>query len=115
MYNEDERLIPILDFMNKKEMRELEELAKGGNEFMEQALKYVQSYLDNDANKGYGSHWDYDVEEAREEGEKAGRKAGIKANQIATAKNLISLGSNNDFIAKATGLKENIIEKLRIN
>ncbi len=37
-----------------------------------QALKYVQSYLDNDANKGYGLHWDYDVEEAREEGDKGG-------------------------------------------
>ena len=37
-----------------------------------QALKYVQSYLANDANKGYGLHWDYDVEEAREEGDKGG-------------------------------------------
>ena len=127
VYNKDERLLEILDFMNRKSMSELENLAKGGNWFMEQALKFVDAYLANDANKGYGSQYDLDVEIAREEGEKvgraagrkagikAGRKAGIKANQIATAKNLISLGSNNDFIAKATGLKENIIEKLRIN
>ena len=118
-YNEDERLLEILDFMNRLTMDELRELAKGGNIFMEQTLKFLEAYLADESNKGYGSLYDYDVEEAREEGEragrKAGRKAGIKANQIAIAKNLISLGSNNDFIAKATGLKENIIEKLRIN
>ncbi len=118
-YNEDERLLEILDFMNRNTMEELRELVKGGNIFMEQTLKFLEDYLADESNKGYGSLYDYDVEEAREEGEragrKAGRKAGIKANQIAIAKNLISLGSNNDFIAKATGLKENIIEKLRIN
>ena len=110
VYNKDERLLGILDFMNRKTMSELENLAKGGNWFMEQALKYIQSYLDNDANKGYGSQYDLDVEIAREEGE----KAGIKAEKYETAKNLISLGSSNDFISKATGLKENIIEKLRV-
>ena len=110
-YNEEERLLEILDFMNRNTMEELRELAKGGNIFMEQTLKFLEAYLADESNKGYGSLYDYDVEEAREEGERAGRKA----NQIAIAKNLISLGSNNDFIAKATGLKENIIEKLRIN
>ena len=122
-YNEEERLLEILDFMNRNTMDELRELAKGGNIFMEQTLKFLEDYLADESNKGYGSLYDYDVEEAREEGEragrkagiKAGRKAGIKAEKIATAKNLINLGSNNDFIAKATGLKENIIEKLRIN
>ena len=117
VYNEDERLLPILDFMNRKKMSELEELAKGGNEFMEQALKYVQSYLDNDANKGYGSHWDYDVEEAREEGEragrKAGRKAGIKANQIATAKRMLADGLNLEKTSEYTGLSIKVLEKLR--
>ena len=119
VYNEDERLLEILDFMNRLTMDELRELAKGGNIFMEQTLKFLEAYLADESNKSYGSLYDYDVEEAREEGEragrKAGRKAGIKAEKIATAKNLINLGSNNDFIAKATGLKENIIEKLRIN
>ena len=110
VYNKDERLLEILDFMNRKSMSELENLAKGGNWFMEQALKFVDAYLANDANKGYGSQYDLDVEIAREEGE----KAGIKAEKYETAKNLISLGSSNDFISKATGLKENIIEKLRV-
>ena len=80
-----------------------------------QALKYVQSYLDNDANKGYGSHWDYDVECAREEGEKAGRKAGIKANQIATAKKMLSKGMNLELTAEITGLSIKILEKLNSN
>ncbi len=78
---------------------------------MEQALKYIQSYLDNDANKGYGSQYDLDVEIAREEGE----KAGIKSNQMSTVKNLIGLGSTNDFISKATGLEESAIERIRSN
>ena len=84
---------------------------------MEQALKYVQSYLDNDANKGYGSHWDYDVEEAREEGERAGRKAGrqagIKANQIATAKRMLADGLNLEKTSEYTGLSIKVLEKLR--
>ena len=84
---------------------------------MEQALKYVQAYLDNDANKGYGSQYDLDVEIAREEGEKAGkkagRKAGIKSEKMSTVRNLISLGSTNDFISKATGLEESTIERIR--
>ena len=110
-YNKDERLLEILDFMNRKTMSELENLAKGGNWFMEQALKYIQSYLDNDANKGYGSQYDLDVEIAREEGEKAGKKA----EKMSTVKNLIGLGSTNDFISKATGLEESAIERIRSN
>ena len=116
-YNEDERLLKILDYMNRKTMSELENLAKGGNIFMEQALKYIKSYLDNDANKGYGSHWDYDVECAREEGEKAGRKAGkkagIKANQITTAKKMLADGMNLEKTAEYTGLSIKVLEKLR--
>ena len=115
VYNEDERLLEILDYMNRKTMSELENLAKGGNIFMEQALKYIKSYLDNDANKGYGSHWDYDVECAREEGEKAGRKAGIKAEKIATAKKMLSKGMNLELTAEITGLSIKILEKLNSN
>ena len=79
-----------------------------------QALKYVQSYLDNDANKGYGSHWDYDVEEAREEGEKAGRKAGMKAEKIATAKRMLADGMNLEKTSEYTGLSIKVLEKLKI-
>ena len=96
VYNKDERLLEILDFMNRKSMSELENLAKGGNWFMEQALKFVDAYLANDANKGYGSQYDLDVEIAREEGEKVGRKAGIKAGikseKMSTARKMLEKG-----------------------
>ena len=119
VYNySDIRFIKWLKLINAKDMMEMKKISEG-DEIMEQTLKFLEAYLADESNKGYGSLYDYDVEEAREEGEragrKAGRKAGIKSEKIATAKNLINLGSNNDFIAKATGLKENIIEKLRIN
>lgn len=79
VYNEDERLLEILDFMNRLTMDELRELAKGGNIFMEQTLKFLEDYLTDESNKGYGSLYDYDVEEAREEGERAGRKSRPKS------------------------------------
>ena len=41
-YNEDERLLEILDFMNRLTMDELRELANGGNIFMEQTLKFFR-------------------------------------------------------------------------
>lgn len=117
VYNEDERLLGILDFMNRKTMSELENLAKGGNWFMEQALKYIQSYLDNDANKGYGSQYDLDVEIAREEGEKVGRKAGIKAGikseKMSTARKMLEKGMGLDLTAELTGLSVEVLEKLR--
>ena len=92
---------------------------------MEQALKFVDAYLANDANKGYGSQYDLDVEIAREEGEKvgraagrkagikAGRKAGIKANQIATAKRMLADGLNLEKTSEYTGLSIKVLEKLR--
>ena len=108
-YNKDERLLEILDFMNRKTMSELENLAKGGNWFMKQALKYIQSYLDNDANKGYGSQYDLDVEIAREEGE----KAGIKSNQMSTARKMLADGMTLEKTAEYTGLSVKVLERLK--
>ena len=94
-----------------------------------QALKFVDAYLANDANKGYGSQYDLDVEIAREEGEKvgraAGRKTGIKAGRKAgmkagietekyeTAKRMLAKGMNLDLTSELTGLSIKILEKLR--
>ena len=117
VYNKDERLLEILDYMNRKSMSELENLAKGGNWFMEQALKFVDAYLANDANKGYGSQYDLDVEIAREEGERAGRKAGIKAGikseKMSTARKMLEKGMGLDLTAELTGLSVEVLEKLR--
>ena len=116
-YNKDERLLEILDFMNRKTMSELENLAKGGNWFMKQALKFIDAYLANDANKGYGSQYDLDVEIAREEGEKAGKKAGMKAgiksNQMSTARKMLADGMTLEKTAEYTGLSIKVLERLK--
>ena len=80
-----------------------------------QTLKFLEAYLADESNKGYGSLYDYDVEEAREEGERAGRKAGMKANQIATAKRMLADGLNLEKTSKYTGLSIKVLEKLKIN
>ena len=74
-----------------------------------QTLKFLEAYLADESNKGYGSLYDYDVEEAREEGERAGRKA----NQIATAKRMLADGMNLEKTSEYTGLSIKILEKLR--
>ena len=81
-----------------------------------QTIKFLEAYLADESNKGYGSLYDYDVECAREEGEKAGRaagrKAGIKANQLATAKRMLAKGMNLDLTSELTGLSIKVLEKL---
>ena len=76
---------------------------------MKQALKYIQSYLDNDANKGYGSQYDLDVEIAREEGE----KAGIKSNQMSTARKMLADGMTLEKTSEYTGLSIKVLERLK--
>ena len=108
--------------MNRLTMEELRELAKGGNIFMEQTLKFLEAYLADESNKGYGSLYDYDVEEAREEGERAGRKAGRKAGikagieteKYETAKRMLAKGMDLDLTSELTGLSIKVLEKLKI-
>ena len=61
----------------------------------------------------YGSHYQLELDYAYEDGQKDGMKNGAKNNQIATAKRMISLGSNDEFISQATGLSINKINSLR--
>ena len=80
---------------------------------MKQALKFIDAYLANDANKGYGSQYDLDVEIAREEGEKAGKKAGIKSNQMSTARKMLADGMTLEKTAEYTGLSIKVLERLK--
>lgn len=79
-----------------------------------QTLKFIDAYLADESNQDFGSQYDLDVEEAREEGEragrKAGRKAGMKANQIATAKRMLADGLNLEKTSKYTGLSIKVLE-----
>lgn len=52
-------------------------------------------------------------EEGREEGRKDGRKDGRNEEKRETASNLIKMGMQTDFIAKATGLSDSEIEEVR--
>ena len=82
-----------------------------------QTIKFLEAYLADESNKGYGSLYDYDVECAREEGEKAGRKAGIKAGikseKMSTARKMLEKGMGLYLTAELTGLSVEVLEKLR--
>ena len=102
-YNEDERFLQIVDLLSSESMEELKQKAKKrkGDKFMASVVNYADKYLKDEFYNGLGSQLDLQMQKVEARAE----KAGMKANQIATAKNLINLGSSNDFISKATGLK----------
>ena len=114
-YNEDERFLQIVDLLSSESMEELKEKAnkRKGDKFMASVVNYADKYLKDEFYNGLGSQLDLQMQKVEARAEKAGMKAGIKYEKLETAKNLINLGSSNDFISKATGLKENIIENLR--
>ena len=112
-YNEDVKLFRILKLLGQTKMTELEKMAKGGDEFMEEALNYVKKFLSKPSNRHFGSHYDFDIEEAREEGEKAGMKAGIKSNQMSTARKMLDKGMSLELTAELTGLSIKVLERLR--
>lgn len=82
-----------------------EKVREGGNKFMEESLAFVKAYMADKSNDNYGSHYQLELDYAYEDGS--------KDNQIATAKRMISLGSNDEFISQATGLSINKINSLR--
>ena len=114
-YNEDERFLQIVDLLSSDSMEELKQKAekRKGDKFMASVVNYADKYLKDEFYNGLGSQLDLQMQKVEARAEKAGMKAGIKSEKLETAKNLINLGSSNDFISKATGLKENIIENLR--
>ena len=75
------------------------------NKLVEESLAFVKAYMADKSNDNYGSHYQLELDYAYEDGS--------KDNQIATAKRMISLGSNDEFISKATGLSINKIKALR--
>ena len=105
-YNEGDEFLRIVNFLKCKDVAEMEEkVREGGNKFMEESLAFVKAYMADKSNDNYGSHYQLELDYAYEDGS--------KDNQIATAKRMISLGSNDEFISKATGLSINKIKALR--
>ena len=113
-YNEDNEFLQIVNFLKCKDVAEMEEkVREGGNKFMEESLAFVKAYMADKSNDNYGSHYQLELDYAYEDGQKDGIKAGEKNNQLAIAKRMITLGSDNDFIAKVTGLSKKKINSLR--
>ena len=110
-YNKDVKLLRILELFSKRTMEELENMAKG-DAFMEEALRYVKRFLSNPSNKHFCSHYDFDVAEAREEGEKTGRKDGMKDEKMATAKRMLAKSMDLDLTAEITGLSIEVLKQL---
>ena len=75
-----------------------------------QTLKFLEVYLVDESNKGYGSLYDYGVEEGERAGRKAGRQAGAKSEKIATAKRMLADGMNLEKTSEYTGLSIKILE-----
>ena len=75
-----------------------------------QTLKFLEVYLADESNKGYGSLYDYGVEEGERAGRKAGRQARAKSEKIATAKRMLADGMNLEKTSEYTGLSIKILE-----
>ena len=109
-YNEDDEFLQIGNFLKCKDVAEMEEkVREGGNKFMEESLAFVKAYMADKSNDNYGSHYRLELDYAYEDGQ----KKGSRDTQIATAQKMISLGSNDEFISKTTGLSINKINALR--
>ena len=86
---------------------------KEENKLVKESLAFVKAYMADKSNDNYGSHYQLELDYAYEDGQKDGIKAGEKNNQLAIAKRMITLGSNDEFISKVTGLSMNKVNSLR--
>ena len=74
----------------------------------EKTIVFVKAYMADKSNDIYGSHYQLELDYAYEDGQ----KEGIKNNKIATAKKMICLGSDDEFISNVTGLSIKKINSL---
>lgn len=86
---------------------------KEENKLVKESLAFVKAYMADKSNDNYGSHYQLELDYAYEDGQKDGIKDGEMNNQLAIAKRMITLGSNDEFISKVTGLSMNKVNSLR--
>ena len=107
VYNEtSERLVRWLKFMNAQSYEEMKEIGKE-DEVMEQALKYIDEFLEKEGTT-FQDKIDYEKVKSFDDGLMKGEKAGI----MKTAKKMLKDGLNINSIAKYTGLSKEEIENL---
>lgn len=116
VYNEtSERLVRWLKFMNAQSYEEMKEIGKE-DEVMEQALKYIDEFLEKEGTT-FQDKIDYEKVKSFDDGLMKGEKNGIikgrKAGIIETAKNLLNMNFSVNDIMKATGLSKEEIKNLK--
>ena len=115
VYNKtNERLVRWLKFMNAQSYEEMKLIGKD-DEVMEQAIKYIDEFLEKEGTT-FQDKIDYEKVKSFDDGLIKGEKAGIikgkKAGIIETAKKMLKDGLNINSIAKYTGLSKEEIENL---
>ena len=111
VYNKDETVLEKwIRFMKTDDLDEMEKIAKGDQE-MEQALKFMKRFVnDEEVQKIYG-RMAYERFEGRDEGIEIGRETA----NIETAKNMLKKGYAVKEIADITNLSIQEIESLKSN
>ena len=94
------------EFMNAQSYEEMKEIGKE-DEVMEQALKYIDEFLEKEGTT-FQDKIDYEKVKSFDDGLMKGEKTGI----MKTAKKMLKDGLNINTIAKYTGLSKEEIKKL---
>ena len=104
--------IKWLKFINAESLEEMRKIAKG-DEIMEQALKFMEDFLNDEEIRNVYDKIN-DVERyAKRRGMAEGLAEGRKENAIETAKRLLSTNLTISEIATATGLSIKEVEALK--
>ena len=112
VYTDDEkRFIKWLRFIKAGELKEMEKIAKGDKN-MEQALKFMKRFVNDEKNLSIFDTIKDRERNAREDGILEGRNEEHQK-LLQTAKNLLDMDMPISKIAKATGLSNEEIEELK--
>lgn len=130
-YNENIEFLRIVDFLSSSNLEELKRKARKWKDdvFMRKVVDYVEEFMSDDANEGFGSQLEFQTmkaeirgrkageklgrKEGMKTGMKAGRKSGIKDEKISIARKMLLKGMDLDETAELTGLSINVLEKLK--
>ena len=109
VYNVKEvRILRWLHFIAAKSLEEMRKIAKG-DDVMEQALSFMESFLNDEHIRDV-----YDkINDVKEDAKEEGMAQGKRENAIKTAQNLLSTSLSIEEIAKATGLTIKEVEALK--
>ena len=108
----EERFIKWINLINARDTKEMEAISKG-DEVMEETVKYVRRFLNNEDILEKYDKMNTLIDQAEYIGKKAGKKEGEKLGILKTARNLLKLNVPDKDISTATGLSKEEIEALK--